>query len=331
MKRTRTFWQLTLYGLQAVTTYGFYYFQCGLKLDPLEHDLKKTEEMLLDFGFHNSTALLEPFLQTVQNLLGMSADPTTLTGSTMNQDDALRLSLSTKNQRASQMICMFRMILNYIFNETAESLKMSKELFPAYAEGPALMLRLRLAFQALAHYAMAHETGKVRYARRGRRFLRRLESMLARGCPNVFHYLALVRAEEFAFLHRKSRDLSAVRRMYDDAIAASGRLGVLHIQAIANERAGLFFLSRKDESERAWAPVYLTRSWSLYEEWGSLAKSQQMIDVHGDLIHSSNFWRSSSLRARERVDFSPRVNRSKSFCLDTVNKSVLLRLEDPQA
>ena len=76
--------------------------------------------MLLNFGFHNSRALLQALLQLIQNLLGMSTDPTMLTGDSMNQDDSLRHSINTENQR---------LFLCYIFNETAESLEMSKKCF----------------------------------------------------------------------------------------------------------------------------------------------------------------------------------------------------------
>ena len=77
-------------------------------------------------------------------------------------------------------------------------------------------------------------------------------------------------------------------------------LGILHVQAVANERAGIFFAARKETS---WATTYLTRAFLLYKEWGGHAKACQMVSRYADLIQTNpEGHRSSiSLRARERM------------------------------
>jgi len=293
--------------------YGFFYFHSGLPLPPLEKDMRKIEEMLVDFGFHTCCALLRPFLQFVQNLMGQSEKATVLTGNTMEQAESLRTSQTTYNRRSHQTIQMFRMILCYLFGDLHQAVMLSHEMFFAIVEGPSPMLCPRLAFQALIYFANAHVTGKSRYARRGRSYLRRLQKMLRRKCPNVFHFVALVEAEDLAFVYRKRKNTEALRRRYDKAIAAAGRLGILHIQALANERAGLFFLRK---GEVTWASTYLTQAHVLYREWGAVAKSKVMEGEHGDLIDISQEGKGTSFRGRERLDVSKRVVRATSMSLE---------------
>ena len=295
--------------------YGFFYFHNGLPLSPLEKDMQKAEEMLVDLGFFTTSSLIQPFLQFLQNLLGKSDDPTILTGDTMNQKDSLRISRKTNNIRSHQTIQMFRMISCFLFNDVKHGLKLSDEMLPAIEEGPSPMLRTRIAFQALLCFAMAHESGKFWYAKKGRTFLHRLEKMQRRGCPNVYHYVALIHAEDCAFTNRKRKDTTGIRRMYDKAIVASGRLGILHIQAIANERAGLFLLGK---SETTLASDYLSQAWSLYNEWGALAKCRRMELRHAEIINKedSSQEKGISHRGRERLDLSKMLHNSKSSSLE---------------
>jgi predicted ATPase len=293
--------------------YGFFYFHSGLPLPPLEKDMKKTDEMLVDFGLHTCSALLQPFLQFIQNLVGQSEKATVLTGHTMEQSESLRKSQETENRRSHQTVQMFRMMLCYFFGDLQQAVKLSHEMFVAIEEGPSPMLCPRLAFQGLLYFANAHATGKPRFARRGRSYLRRLQKMLRRKCPNVFHYVALLEAEDLAFVYRKSKNTEALRRRYDNSIAASGRLGILHIQALANERAGLFFLRK---GEMTWASTYLTQAHVLYREWGAVAKSSALEEEHGDLIDNSQVGQGTSHRGRERLSLTKRLDRATSLSLD---------------
>lgn len=64
-----------------------------------------------------------------------------------------------------------------------------------------------------------------------------------------------------------------VQSKFDEAIVAAGKLGFLHHQALANERAGTFFHRGGDDR---WAKTYFQRARELYFRWGAFAKVGQM-------------------------------------------------------
>mmetsp|Transcript_10194 Transcript_10194/g.14859 ORF Transcript_10194/g.14859 Transcript_10194/m.14859 type:complete len:175 (+) Transcript_10194:3301-3825(+) len=64
----------------------------------------------------------------------------------------------------------------------------------------------------------------------------------------------------------------------------AGRSGFVHDQALANERAGIFFLETNDEF---WASFYLSRARDLYRDWGAQAKVDSMNGMYDSLLSSS--------------------------------------------
>ena len=291
--------------------YGSHYFECGLNLKPLEVDMRKTCEMLTDFGSHTWLILTKPFLQFLQNLMGLSPDPLVLTGDVMNQDEATKQAIRSKNPRCIHMIHLHRMMLCYIFNDYDAALGSSKGLI--YAEWALFFFCTRLAFEGLTHFAVASQRmHQLRNLRKGRSILRRLKSFMSEGCPNVYHFITLLTAENLALTKKRCSDFSQVRNAYDHAIKTSGRLGILHIQAIANERAGLYCLLR-DQTD--WASTYLTRARCLYEEWGASAKVEQLQSTHGCLVLTDGSTLNTEhmvVRTRERLEFSNLVYRTRS-------------------
>lgn len=294
--------------------YASFYFECGLNLKPLEVDLKKTCEMLTDFGSHTWLILCQPFLQFVHNLMGLSPDPLVLTGDAMNQDEFLQQATRSENARCRHTLHQYRMIVCYIFNDYDAALSSCKELI--YAEWAMFFFCTRLAFEALTHFAVAaRQSTRRRPVRQARSVLRRLKTNMSKGCPNLYHLVALLTAEDLALSKKGSTDFPRVREAYDHAISTAGRLGILHIQAIANERAGLYCLCR---GETDWASTYLTRARCLYEDWGASAKSKQLQSTHGRLLQvdesigNRNSENSMFVRTRQRLEFSDLVYRTKS-------------------
>lgn len=84
-----------------------------------------------------------------------------------------------------------------------------------------------------------------------------------KGNPNLAHMILLLEAERSAL--NKKLDLRLARRMFDEAIATSARVGFLCDNALGCERAGVFCLGRGDEY---WASVYLVRAHERWSEYG---------------------------------------------------------------
>ena len=77
-----------------------------------------------------------------------------------------------------------------------------------------------------------------------------------------------------------------MKNSFDKAIRTFGREGILSFKALANERAGAYYLALGDSN---WAATYLTRAHDLYLDWGAGGKARQMEGKYGaNLIQTSN-------------------------------------------
>jgi hypothetical protein len=132
-------------------------------------------------------------------------------------------------------------------------------------------------------------------------FLKRLKKMVRKGCINVLHMSLLLETEEMS-LHK---DRDKVQEAFDEAIRSAGKLGLLHDQALGNERAGIFFLRKGDPTDTVWSSTYLSRAWMLYGEWGAKAKADQLETKFGILIDKSILSENSSvgtgIKAKSRL------------------------------
>lgn len=204
-----------------------------------------------------------------------------MTGETMNQEERLRFYAESKHERALQSFYLYRMCLGYYFDDLKLAKEMSSKLFAPMKEGPTPVLAPRFLFQGLIAFALALSTNqRLIYARQGRSFLKRLKKMVRKGCINVHHMMLLLQAEEMALHGERDK----VQEAFDAAIRAAGKLGLMHNQALGNERAGAFFLRKGDPS---WSSTYFSRAWMLYVEWGAKAKANHLETKYGTIIDKS--------------------------------------------
>jgi signal transduction histidine kinase len=98
------------------------------------------------------------------------------------------------------------------------------------------------------------------------------------GCPENFGAMYLLFAAERA---RSSGDAHQATDLYDRAIAEASEHGLLNHEALANERAGRFWLSRKKPE---FAAIYVRRAMALYVLWGADAKARMLENEHRELV-----------------------------------------------
>jgi hypothetical protein len=147
------------------------------------------------------------------------------------------------------------------------------------------------ALTALESHKATH---KLRYWRIFRKNHRELKKWAQRGNLNTSHVITLLDAELLAV--RRTKNSGVVRSTYNKSIALASRGGFVHDAALANERAGRYFL--KEELDLDWAKHYLLRAKDLYNDWGAVAKVKQMEVAYGNIAGRS--FESSSLRSTIR-------------------------------
>ena len=206
--------------------------------------------------------------------MGSASNPTTLTGNIMDQDVFTRQNMNSKNLRAVQNVYIHRLQLYYIFNETEECLRLNRYIFPNIEEGPSPQLLIRLAFQALSHFARSHETGRQRYARKGRSFLGCLERMLAKDIRTLSPASLLQKPKTFHSSVAVERTPVPIEGPTMRPFRRRDALEFFMYKPWPMSEQVSFFAARKETS---WATTNLTRAFLLYTEWGRHAKASQMV------------------------------------------------------
>ncbi len=104
----------------------------------------------------------------------------------------------------------------------------------------------------------------------------------AKSCPeNFLHKLLLVEAE----VARLKGDSWRAAELFDEAISAALSSGYLQEEAIARERAGLFWLGR---GFRRIAGLYLSEARHGFQLWGATRKADLLATQHADLLAGSS-------------------------------------------
>ena len=161
------------------------------------------------------------------------------------------------------------------------------------------MLPLHFFLQGLIHLALARSTKRRRHLLKSRRFTKQIQTWVKKGNPNCHHMLLLLQAETLSLSSKNN--VARIRKGYDDAVASAARSGFLHHQALANERAALFFVAQEDYN---WATAYFQKSRALYMEYGAKAKASHLDELCEKLdldLGADSSTRGSSLFARSRL------------------------------
>ena len=110
----------------------------------------------------------------------------------------------------------------------------------------------------------------------------------ADSCPDNFLHKSLLISAEIARL--EGEDWRAAE-FYDRAIEEAGRNGYLQEEALARERAGLFWLS---QNRRKIASVYLSEAHHGYQLWGAPRKARLLLQDQAGLIAGASMSTKSS-------------------------------------
>ena len=116
-----------------------------------------------------------------------------------------------------------------------------------------------------------------KHIKRAKKFLSKFQKWAKKGNPNVHHYEELILGE----LASLQGNIHKAKRHYDIAIYLSGRYGNTADQALAHERLADHAIAIHDTND---ATYHYTHALRLYEDWGALAKCDQLRSTVQELI-----------------------------------------------
>ncbi len=217
--------------------------------------------------------------QGVCNLLGLSEDPTLLRGAIYDETVEMPVHEQTRDLSAIYLVGLVKVILNYHFHDYQEALRSARALEGGNQPGavlvPVVYLYQCLALLAL-HVSVPPEEQRALLDEAGKLTLR----MKGWGevCPaNYAHKYHLMAAE----LARASGQLAEARTHYDDAIDLAREHAYTNEEALALERAALFYLEQQNPRL---AGYYMRDAHYTYGRWGSTAKQDFLRRKYGYLL-----------------------------------------------
>ncbi len=213
------------------------------------------------------------YRQVLMNLMGQSADPVSIAGPACNEEDIVPVLEGMKDTYVLFDIHLNKLILNYLFErypQAVESSLKAREIIDSQ------LCRLSYGFyffyDSLALLAVFPESTKAERRAIRKRVAanrKRLKKWSDWAPANYSHKFCLVEAE----LARVRGRHDDAERLFDRAIELAGKEGYIREQAIANERAAVFYL---DRDRKTVAKAYIKEARYLYKRWGAAAKVESL-------------------------------------------------------
>ena len=260
---------------EGAMQYCICYFCLGLPLASLEQDAKMFSQEAHRFGIPCTLEVVfRIFHQTALNFQGKSADPLVMVGDALDEDKFVSKLEGLARMMTNRDIFIFRLMLACHLDD----MDLASTLFDALSIlSPGQMLlrkHIMFTYLGLAAFALSRHEGKQKYRKEGKKILASFHKAAKLGSVNAHPVFIMLQAVE-----------SPSKKRFDEAIRICGRSGLVHYQAYINERAGVYFLEKDDES---WAQFYLSQSMKLYRDWGATSKVDAMSKKYPFLSGSSS-------------------------------------------
>eukprot|EP00525_Craspedostauros_australis_P007840 CAMPEP_0198111038 /NCGR_PEP_ID=MMETSP1442-20131203/3018_1 /TAXON_ID= /ORGANISM="Craspedostauros australis, Strain CCMP3328" /LENGTH=248 /DNA_ID=CAMNT_0043767319 /DNA_START=1 /DNA_END=747 /DNA_ORIENTATION=- len=169
-------------------------------------------------------------------------------------------------------------------------------------------VHFRSTFTAIACLLLAHDSSynlslikRRRYLQTGRKIVQTFQDSVKDGSVNGFSVLILLKAID-----------GRTESLYQKAIIAAGRSGLLHLEAIANEQLAILLMTSSsastayetDAEHEAAIERYKQRALRLYADWGAHGKVAQLRSSDRTLGMESTHraQKARALKARTRFD-----------------------------
>lgn len=289
-------------------TYANLYIAVGLPLNPFVDDLKQFLEQLELYSQNQSIAILLCFYQMSLNLTGRSQSY--LSGFRINDDgEAMQFEnyylryIDGSDQGVTFANLKFAtLLLSYIFQDT-EELKhwflMRKSQRDVISSTHFIYLYATM-FSGLAAFSIYRSTRQTLYFRKALSSISILKALSKKAGINILPLKYLLLAERRSFT---KDNVEAIRKSYDEAITSAARCGLIHLEAIACERAGDFLDARKDSY---WSQSYYERAIERYAEWGAVSKADTLSAKNdGNLEGKTERRESVSIAVRGKRRYDP--------------------------
>jgi len=245
----------------------------GDNLAELEEEFHALYSRFKSFKNCSSIQYFERTFQFVLNLRHHDENwrkLTDMSGDIMQESEYIQNAIDNNRRILLPLLGILKLQLayHYGFDRLAESILVDLEEFKQMLRH-GFNFSVWQLFGALTYYERYRSTSHRKYLRKARKFKRNFRTKAMTQCPNATPLLTLLNAEEVAI--KGSLDESS--RAYDVAINALSNAKLVHLEALANERAAYKLCMDQKVNDQNKADRYFLRAMELYRYgWGATAK-----------------------------------------------------------
>ncbi len=262
-----------IYASYSIVNYCTYLFLLENRLETTLQKQKSYINLLLQLKNNLSNATNKIWMQANLNLQGVNHHQTDLIGD-MFDETAILPKLHAANDGWSLFsLYLAKSILCCTFKDVAgaiTNISKSREYVASVGGFPhAATQKFYHSLAMLAHYHSVTPSEQEQYLQLVATNQEQMKIWATHAPMNFQHMYDLVEAEKGRVLG----EITAAMELYDKAIAGAYENGYIHYEALANEKAGEFYLAWGREKI---AKTYITDAYYCYAKWGAAAKVQDL-------------------------------------------------------
>jgi PAS domain S-box-containing protein len=263
----------------AVLTFRGEPLEALYKASATTNDFLIQSKLLFGIGFATTT---ERF---AQNMRGLTDHFSTFDGNGFSEDDfeeEIKKTMPVIQANYYLAKLQARVFSGNLAEAVAAAAAVDQLLWTltGFIQGPEIYFFSALALSS--HYTQATEDERGSYLKAIETQRDRLR-LLSESCPDNFLARYLLVCAEHARIENRDHEAA---KLYDRAIRAARSFGFPHIEALANEIAAKFYISREFSSTLP--RTYLQEARVCYARWGAHGKVSQLIRTYPELLESGN-------------------------------------------
>jgi len=314
--------------------YCIHSYLAGKYLTELEKELSTYSQVMLQIKQEKVLHLNQIYHQTVLNLSGELKNPHYLIGQVYNEETMLPLHEQSNDFTALFFLHFNKLILCFLLEENDRALR-NAEIAEKYTSGVAgspiiAYFYLYYSLVRLSIYPSVPNSEQEKLLEKVTSNQEKMKKWAHHAPMNFQHKYDLVEAEKARVLG----DLAGAINYYDRAISGAREQKYIQEEALANELAGKFHLSRGQENM---GRFYLLEAYYCYGRWGAKAKVKNLESKYPGIfsriterknadIDVSNTTLRTSGGSGGRLDFTTAIEASQALSSVIVLDELLSRL-----
>ncbi len=269
-----------------------------------------------------TASLINTWEQITHNILNYSENKCDLKYNGFDEEKVLLVLKKKNNQVGIASIYLIKLILNYLFKNHQYAVENAKlvEEYQAGLSGTILSAGYIFYYSLalLAHYSSVEKKQQKKYLNQVVSHQKQMQKWATHAACNFQHKYDLVEAEKGRVLKQDAKAID----FYDRAIQGAKINGYIQEEALANELAAEFYLSRGRDKI---AKTYMTEAYYCYIRWGAKAKVRDLDERYPNLISRTIIQESENINITRTTSTSTSTSSKESQILDltTVIKASL--------